>query len=144
MIVRNGPIAPEEIEDLRSAVGWDRCEGTYEHILRRHFAYYTARAGDGRLIGYVSVLSDGIADAFLLDLMVHPDHQRSGLGSRLVRRAIADMKQAGIQCVQVTFNEPLEAFYAQCGFHIFKAGIIDFKHMSWDGEGQEEDGKDGS
>ena len=90
------------------------------------------------LIGYVSVLSDGIADAFLLDLVVHPDHQKNGLGSQLVRRAIADMKHAGIQCVQVTFNDQLEPFYAQCGFHIFKGGVIDFKHMDWEREHNQE------
>ena len=131
-IVRDGPVAPVEIEDLRAAVGWGRCEGTYEQILQRHYAYYTTRQADGALVGYVSVLSDGIADAFLLDLMVHPEHHRTGLGSRLVRRAVADMKQAGIQCVQVTFSKHLESFYAQCGFHIFRGGVIDFASMAWE------------
>ena len=135
-IIRDGPVAPEEIEDLRAAVGWDRSEGTYEHVLQRHYAYYTARVDDSRLVGYVSVLSDGVADAFLLDLMIHPEHQKAGLGSRLVKRAVTDMKQAGVQCVQVTFNDHLEPFYAQCGFHIFKGGIIDFKNMTWDSECQ--------
>ena len=131
-ISRDSPIAPVEIEDLRTAVGWDRCEGTYEHVLRQHYAYYTARQTDSALVGYVSVLSDGVADAFLLDLMVHPDHHRTGLGSRLVRKAVADVKQAGIQCVQVTFSEDLAPFYAQCGFHIFRGGIIDFANMAWE------------
>jgi len=131
-ISRDSPIAPVEIEDLRTAVGWDRSEGTYEQILQRHYAYYTARQDRGALVGYVSVLSDGIADAFLVDLIVHPEHHHTGLGSRLVRRAVADMKQAGIQCVQVTFSKHLEPFYAQCGFHIFGGGIIDFANMAWD------------
>ena len=142
-IVRDGPVVPKEIEELRVAVGWDRSEGTYADVLRRHYAYYTARADDGSLVGYVSVLSDGIADAFLLDLMVHPEHQGSGLGSCLVGRAVGDMKRAGVQCVQVTFEDHLEPFYAQCGFHIFKGGIIDFKHMTWDEgcKGANEDGR---
>jgi GNAT superfamily N-acetyltransferase len=140
-IIRDGPVDPREIEDLREAVGWDRCEGFYERVLRRHYAYYTARAGDAALSGYVSVLSDGIADAFLLDLMIHPKHQKAGLGSSLVRRAVADMKEAGVLSVQVTFTDHLEAFYAQCGFHIFKGGIIDFRNMTWDEEGQPEDGE---
>lgn len=133
-VVRDAPVEPKEIEDLRAQVGWDRCEGTYEQVLKRHYAHYTARDESGRLVAYMSVLSDGISDAFLIDLMVHPQHRKSGMGSRLVRTAVADMKQAGIQCVQVTFNEHLEPFYAQCGFHIFKGGIIDFKHMTWDGD----------
>ena len=61
--------------------------------------------------------------------MVHPRYQRAGIGRRLVKQAIGDVKQAGIRCVQVTFDDRLEPFYARCGFHIFKGGIIDFAHM---------------
>ena len=129
-IIRDGPVTPAEIEDLRAAVGWDRSEGTYAQILQRHFAYYTVRGEDGQLIAYVSIISDGIADAFLMDLMVHPDHQRTGIGKALVEKAIGDVKQAGIRCVQVTFEDRLESFYAQCGFHIFKGGVIDFEDMN--------------
>ena len=131
-IIRNGQVAPKEIEDLRVAVGWDRSEGTHENILRKHFAYYTVRNDDFSLIGYLSILSDGISNAFLLDLMVHPEYQKTGLGIDLVRTAIKDIKQAGIQCIQVTFNDDLEHFYKKCGFHIFKGGIIDFKNMEWE------------
>ena len=74
-IHRNGEVDAREIESLRDVVGWDRCEGIYEQILKRHFSYYIARNEKGALIGYLSVLSDEIADAFLLDLMVHPNHQ---------------------------------------------------------------------
>ena len=130
-IVRDRPVQPDEIEGLREAVGWERSGGTYDEILRRHYAHYTARDESGDLIAYVSVLSDGVSDAFLLDLMVHPECQNGGLGKRLVRRVIGDMKKAGIQCVQVTFNEELTGFYERCGFHIFGGGIIDFKHMDW-------------
>lgn len=133
-IVRNGKVEPQEIEDLRETVGWDRSAGTYGSILPRHYAYYIVRAEDSQLIGYLSVLSDGISDAFLLDLMVHPQHQGRGIGTRLVKRAIQDIRQAGIRCAQVTFDEHLEHFYARCGFHIFKGGIIDFKTMEWDEE----------
>jgi GNAT superfamily N-acetyltransferase len=130
-IVRDGDVEPREIEDLREAVGWDRCEGTYASILNRHYTYYTVRAQDGSLIGYMSVLSDGISDAFLLDLMVHPGAQRTHIRMQLVERAIQDVKDAGVQCVQVTFSEDLREFYAKCGFHIFGGGIIDFKNMDW-------------
>jgi hypothetical protein len=49
----------------------------------------------------------------------------------LARRAIADIREAGIQCVQVTFSEGLTRFYEQCGFYILGGGIIDFEHMEW-------------
>lgn len=131
-ITRDGPIEPKEIEDLREAVGWDRSEGTYRQVLDRHYAYYTVRDRNGNLVAYMSVLSDGVADAFLLDLVVHPQYQHKGIGGRMVRKAVTDMKAAGIQCVHVTFDDHLEPFYAKCGFHIFRGGIIDFKNMPWD------------
>jgi ribosomal protein S18 acetylase RimI-like enzyme len=127
-ILKNSTVYPYEIESLREAVGWDRSEGIYGQVLKRQYAYYTVHI-DSRLVGYLSVLSDGVADAFLLDLMVHPDYQRIGIGSSLVQRAVSDIKQEGIRCVQVTFDDRLEPFYKKCGFHIFKGGIIDFKDV---------------
>lgn len=131
-IKRSKSVDPGEVNQLRAAVGWEFSDETSEKRMERHYAYYSARDDESNLIGYLSVLSDGIGDAFLIDLMVHPEHQKTGLGMRLVRKAIGDMKQAGIQCIQVTFNDELESFYKKCGFHIFKAGIIDFHHMDWE------------
>lgn len=130
-ISRDGPVQPKEIADLRQAVGWDRSEDTYEQTLPKHYTHYTARDTDNRLVGYMSVLSDGVSDAFLIDLAVHPELQKTGIGARIVHRAIRDLKDAGVRCVQVTFGNELEPFYAQCGFHILKGGIIDFKNMKW-------------
>ena len=131
-VARDTRVEPSEIEALREQVGWDRCPGTYAEILRRHYAYYTVRNHSGQLVGYLSVLSDGIADAFLLDLMVHPAYQHGGIGRLLVQTAVSDLRRAGIRCVQVTFGDHLESFYKQCWFHIFSGGIIDFKNMVQD------------
>jgi len=123
-ITRNGPVAGAEVEALRAAVGWDTMAGEYERILPRVYAHYTVRIHE-RLVAYMHVISDGIADAFLLDLMVHPGFQRWGIGKALVQRAIADLTADGIRAIQVTFDSRLEGFYRKCGFHIFGGGIID-------------------
>ncbi|MFC1451820.1 GNAT family N-acetyltransferase [Verrucomicrobiota bacterium] len=136
-IVRDGPVEPEEIDGLREAVGWERSDGDYTEVLAKACTYYTVRDQHGHLVAYMSVLSDGVADAFLLDLAVHPTHQHKGIGTRIVRRAISDMQTVGVQCVHVTFAPHLEPFYAQCGLHIIKAGIVDFKNMKWNEECQE-------
>ena len=127
-ILRDHPVTPEEIEILRAAVGWDKMAGKYDRILPRLYAQYSVRA-DGDLVGFLSVLSDGVGDAFLLDLMVHPDHRGQGIGSDLVRQAIRDLRSAGVKCIQVTFNPEMEGFFKRFGFHIFKAGIIDTDAM---------------
>ena len=91
--------------------------------------YFVARDNE-KLVGFVSVISDGAADAFLVDLIVHPDFQKQGLGKELVRRAVKYSESIGVQCVHVTFNRSEEEFYRKCGFHIFGGGIIDFKKMN--------------
>ena len=123
-IRRDAPISAEEIEDLRAAVGWDRFEGKYDRILLNSYAHFTVHVG-GRLVGFLNVISDGIGNAFLVDLMVATDFQKQGLGSALVQNAIADLTADGVRCIQVTFNPELEGFYRKCGFHIFLGGIID-------------------
>ncbi len=130
-IVRNGSVQSREIADLRQAVGWDKAEDAYERTLSKLFAYYTMRGEDDQLLGYMSVLSDGVADALLVDLAIHPKSQGDGLGTRMVRRAIRDLQEAGVRCVQVTFSGNLESFYARCGFEICRGGIIDFQNMNW-------------
>jgi len=123
-IFQDKPVKQEEIEALRSAVGWDKMEGKYDRIIQNLYTHYTVRVNE-KLVGFLSVLSDGIADAFLIDLMVHPDFRRRGIGSELAKRAIIDLKSEGIKCIHVTFCQDKEPFFKKFGFHIIKAGIID-------------------
>lgn len=126
-IKRNDVVTATEIEDLRAAVGWERLENKYDKILANSYAHFTVR-DDDRLLAFVNVISDGIGDAFLVDLMVQPSVQRRGIGRALVEAAVAALTADGIKCIQVTFDPELESFYQDCGFHIFRGGIIDNDH----------------
>jgi ribosomal protein S18 acetylase RimI-like enzyme len=130
-VLRDQPVAREEIESLRESVGWDRMEGKYDRILPRLHTHYTVRV-NGDLVGFLSVLSDGIGDAFLIDLMVHPNQRRRGIASQLVQQAIADLRAEGIKCIQVIFDPEMESFFKRFGFHILRAGIIDTETMEVD------------
>ena len=124
-VLRNANIYGKQIEDLRAVVGWDRMDGYYDRILARSYAHFSISDDDGSLIAFVNVISDGIADAFLVDLMVHPGCQGRGIGQALVTRAIEDLRADGIRTIEVIFEPQLESFYRACGFHILQSGIID-------------------
>ena len=126
-IAQGEAVTDSEIAALRMAVGWDSCAGEYEKILPRLFAYFTARQ-NGKLVGFVSVISDGVADAFLVDLMVHPKWRRRGIGSALVKAAVHYVVDRDIRCTQVAFCPPEEPFFQKLGFYVMKAGVIDTKH----------------
>jgi ribosomal protein S18 acetylase RimI-like enzyme len=123
-IIRQAPLSQSAVEDLRVAVGWDRFEGAYDQILQRSYTHFSISKGR-RLIAFVNVISDGIGDAFLVDVMVHPAFQRRGLGQSLIQRAIDELSADGIRCIQVIFDSSLAAFYRKCGFEIVMAGVID-------------------
>ena len=124
VIEQKGKVLDSEIEELRSSVGWDNNTGPFSVISTRLYTYFTARK-DGKLIGFIDVLSDGIADAYLQDLAIHPDFQRKGIGTELVKNTIRFLQKNNIKCIQVTFNPEHENFFKRFGFHIYKAGVID-------------------
>jgi ribosomal protein S18 acetylase RimI-like enzyme len=123
-VVRQAPLSGTQVEDLRSSVGWDGMQGKYDQILAQSYTHFSV-TDNARLIGFVNVISDGVADAFLVDLMVHPAFQHQGIGKALITYAINDLREDGIRFIQVIFDPELESLYRECGFHIVKAGIID-------------------
>lgn len=123
-IIKNGQVSGTEIENLRVIVGWDSMKGKYDNIIKKSYSRYVVK-DDDVLIGYLGILSDGIADAFLLDLMVHPEYRGKSIAKKMVKKAILDLKNDGVKCIQVIFDPERESFFKQFGFHILKAGIID-------------------
>lgn len=80
---------------------------------------------DGELVGFVNVIWDGGAHAFILDTVVSPWLQRGGIGTALVAAAAENARALGCQWLHVDFEEHLAAFYLRsCGFRPTSAGLI--------------------
>ena len=120
----NERIAPGELGDLRESVGWDRHADHLGTVLASALCIATCRDGD-RLVGYVDVLSDRACDAFVRDLIVHPDHQSRGIGRRLVSMVAEYVRGAGPDSLYVLFDQELAPFYERCGFRIIGGGAMD-------------------
>ena len=119
------PLKPEDLGRLRQMVGWDEAIELYQQTLGKTYLWIGCFIGE-ELIGYVDVVSDGVADAYIRDLIIHPQHQRQGLGTRLVSLAIDQVRHDGIRMVSVVFDPQLTAFYQGLGFHSVAGGLIDF------------------
>jgi len=87
---------------------------------------------DGRLVGFIKLAWDGGIHAFVLDTTVHPAHQRSGIGRRLVERALEIAGRSGVGWLHVDYEPALEVFYARCGFRPTPAGLLHRKHSTAD------------
>ena len=74
-------------------------------------------AWDGeRLVGTTRVTTDGVYYATLWDVIVHPDHQRRGIGTALVERAVAPFVGRGFSYIALFSVAGGEGFYERLGF----------------------------
>ena len=89
-----------------------------------HSLTYICAYHEHRLIGFVNVAWDGGSHAFVLDTTVHPDAQRRGIGTQLVKRAASAARGHGIEWLHVDYEPHLESYYEECGFRPTKAGLM--------------------
>jgi GNAT superfamily N-acetyltransferase len=113
----------ETLEQLFIAAWGTGKNGYAARVLPRSLVHVGAFADD-RLVGFVNVAWDGDVHAFLLDTTVHPDFQRQGIATKLVRRATEVARERGAHWLQVDFEPHLEGFYRACGFRPTGAGLI--------------------
>ncbi|MEW5785599.1 MAG: GNAT family N-acetyltransferase [Bacillota bacterium] len=131
MYVEKPDIDAAELAFLRKAVGWDE---RLDKIRRSAGSCYL-RIGcfsAGRLVGFVEVISDFVDDAYIRNLIVHPDFQRQGIGLRLLQMVAARARADGIKTMNVLFEPALTGFYAKAGFTIMCGGLIDNERVSGD------------
>ena len=106
-----------EILTLYRSVGWSNY---YEHpeMLAKSFDHSLCILSaweEDRLLGLIRAVGDGHSIVFIQDLLVHPDHQRRGVGTALMRELLR--RYAHVYQIQlVTDNtEKTKAFYRSMG-----------------------------
>ena len=68
------------------------------------------------LIGLIRSVGDGVSILYIQDILVAPEHQRKGVGIRLLQAMLAQYRSI-YQTVLMTDNIPERAaFYRACGF----------------------------
>ena len=93
-------------------------------LTKQGLGWVTARDGP-RLVGFVNVIWDGLAHAWIQDTMVARDVRLQGIGTQLVKTAGEQAKDAGCEWLHVDFDDSLADFYYQaCGFTPTPAGLI--------------------
>src|SRR5215472_9727696 len=75
-------LAAEEMVALRQASGWDHDLEEWAVCLKQNLLNVSARDEDGKVIG-VGFLCGNIRHAELIDLVVHPDYRKRGVGRKI-------------------------------------------------------------
>ena len=104
---------------------WDWVRLCNDHSL----GWVTARL-DGRLVGFVNVLWDGLVHGWLQDEMVASDARHRGIGVRLIHAARDAAKDAGCEWLHVDFDDELRPFYfGAAGFTPTNGGLINLTEL---------------
>ena len=118
----NVPVPASVLADLRESVGWNRMQQDLANPLLSNALTLCAFNAE-RLVGYAAVVANGVTDAYIQDVMVHPDYQRQGIGTQLMERLLTHLKQNGIYMVSVIYGDKaLRPFYEKFGFFTMLCG----------------------
>ncbi len=118
-------ISPKEIAELRRSVGWPGMERELQRPFLRDYFRIGCYDGD-RLVGFLSVVSNGVTDAYIQDVMVLPAYQKQGIGSALMNMAIEKLKEDGVYMISVIYGEEsLRSYYEKFGFYTMLSGQME-------------------
>lgn len=95
----------------------------FRESLPSSYCYFSIKE-KGKFIGFSRVISDEGLYAFIVDVMIHPDFQKKGIGIQPITYTVKELEKDNIRLIQLIFSPELEAFYQHCGFSILKAGSI--------------------
>ncbi|HYO44709.1 MAG TPA: GNAT family N-acetyltransferase [Candidatus Limnocylindrales bacterium] len=90
----------------------------YEASSRRSHAVVFARDGD-RFVGNARLLSDGVCNAYLVDVWTASAYRRRGIASGMVRRLLGTVPGQHV----ALFTEDRRGFYEQIGFEVEHEGM---------------------
>ncbi|MFN7143519.1 MAG: GNAT family N-acetyltransferase [Myxococcota bacterium] len=87
---RDGPpVDPAQLGALFTAVGFSRSTDPAHLVAIVEGARWVVSAWEGdTLVGFARAISDGVSNAYVSTVAVHPDHQRRGIGRALLARLL--------------------------------------------------------
>jgi len=83
-------------------------------LLRNSFRVMGAFAA-GRIIGLMRALSDGVSDAYLLDMVVSGKYRRQGIASRILQALVDELKKCQIEWIVCISVPGKDGLYAKFG-----------------------------
>ena len=117
-ITKETSVSINDVLHLYQAVGWTNYTNQPQMLaqaLSHSLAIYLARDGE-KIVGLVRLIGDGFSSVFVQDLIVLPTYQRQGIGSTLMKQALADYKDAYQVQLATDESEKTLGFYRSLGF----------------------------
>lgn len=111
--------AKEDFIKLHQTTGWN-AKGlyTYDQLYTAicNSWYSISIYHNRKLIGFGRIISDGIYQTLICDVMVHPEYQGQGIGKKIIEALLKKCEEEGIKWVQLFCAKGKQEFYHKLGF----------------------------
>ena len=106
---------------LRLAVGWPVPDEDVVTKAMANRVYGVVAILAGKMIGMASVVGDGLLINYVQDVIVHPEHQKKGVGDLLMQAVMSYLHAHAIgnSDVALICAPGKEGFYQRYGFNVF-------------------------
>ena len=110
----------DEIIELYKAGGWwkesYRPSGI-KPLIKGSFAFAVViDTKSQKAIGMGRIISDGVSDAYIQDLVIHSEYRRQGIGKQLVKSLLEKCSSAGLLWIGLIAEPDQDDFYSPLGF----------------------------
>lgn len=78
--------------------------------------YHVSLYDEAQLIAFGRMISDGVYQSLICDVMVNPNYQKQGLGKQIIEELVDKCKESGIQSIQLFSAKGKQLFYKKLGF----------------------------
>jgi GNAT superfamily N-acetyltransferase len=114
----------DEIVKLYKAGGWWKDhynKSGIKHLIDGSFAFaIVIDKNTEKTIGMGRILSDGVSDAYIQDLVILPEYRGKGIGAELVKTLVDYCKVKGIIWIGLIAEPDQDGFYSTIGFKKMK------------------------
>jgi len=110
----------DEIIELYKAGGWWKDSydpSRLDSLIKRSFAFaVVVDSSANKAIGMGRIISDGISDAYIQDLVILPEYRGQGIGKQLLKALLERCSSQGILWIGLIAEPDQDGFYSRLGF----------------------------
>ena len=112
--IENPSVTLEEVLPLYEAVGWTNY--TTKEAYKNSLHIFGAFNEEGKLIGVLRAVGDGASILFIQDILVYPEYQHQGIGTKLLQQTLEKYKN--VYQIQLATDDSTKtvSFYESNGF----------------------------
>jgi N-acetylglutamate synthase-like GNAT family acetyltransferase len=116
---KNKVPSKEEFFQLYETTGWNVKKNYSEDDLEKAISnswYLVSAYHNEKLVGFGRIISDGVYQTFIGDLIILPDYQKHGIGSHIFTTLVEKCRESGIKWIQLTSAKGKADFYKKFDF----------------------------